>query len=71
MFPKLFIEDKTLFLYPAFIIGSDYWHTGSEQEIECKDDFSTAAVSTATKYNTHLCNIEINDGLTNISVTFR
>ena len=27
---------------------SGYWHPGSEQEIDCEEDFSTAAISTAS-----------------------
>ena len=51
---------------------SGYWHPGSGQDIDCEDDFSTAAGSTATKSSTHLCNnIEINEGLTNILITFQ
>ena len=37
---------------------SGYWHPGTEQEIECKDVFSTVAVSTDTKSITCLCSIE-------------
>ena len=48
---------------------SGYWHPGSGQDIDCEDDFSTAAGSTATKSSTHLCNIEINERLINSSIT--
>ena len=49
----------------------NHWHPGSDQQIGGKDDFSTAAGSTATKSSTHLCNIDINDGLTKLLITFQ